>query len=67
MLRRAGEDHHHSRDDVDAYLVTALNILLARDLDPDDHDATLAAVLGLLASKQMVYEQMQPTVLGTLR
>jgi len=67
MLRRAAEDHHHSGVEVQEYLETAIEILKVSDLDPRHHDATLAAVLGLLASKQMVYEQMQPTVLGSLR
>ena len=67
MLRRAAEDHHHTEDDIGAYLLAAHGILSECGVDPETHDATLAAVLGLLASKQMVYEQMQPTVLGTLR
>lgn len=67
MLRRSAEDHHHSRDDVSRYVEVALDVLLEHELEPDDHDATLAVVVGLLASKQMVYEQMQPSVLGSLR
>jgi hypothetical protein len=67
MLRRAAEDHHHTTEDVENYLRVALYVLGTHDLDPATHDATLAAVLGLLASKQMVYEQMQPSALGILR
>lgn len=67
MLRRAGEDHHHSVDEISDYLTVAATILRENGVDPETHDATLAAVLGLLASKQMVYEQMQPSALGILR
>lgn len=57
-LRIASELHHHTPEQASGYLGQALAILHDHDLDPADHDATLAQLVAVLQSKQVQIEQV---------
>lgn len=64
MNARKTEDHHHTLDDVAGYLVAAKQLMAEAGLSVETHDATLAAVVTLLSSKQIFYEQVAPLMAG---
>jgi hypothetical protein len=66
-VRVAWEHHFHTAEQVSEYLAEAVRILEAHDLDPALMDATLAQVVGLLAAKQVQFEQLAGVLGNGLR
>lgn len=60
MITQKTEDHHHSPKQIAGYLDEARRLLLEAGFIPEEHEATFAAVVTLLASKQVFYEQIAP-------
>ena len=58
MLRKTDEAHFHTPADIAGYLDTARGLLEEAGLGTADHDATLAALVNLLAQKQVTFEQV---------
>jgi len=67
MLRRTDEAFYHSVEGVSEHLEDAIGILARYGLEPEQNDATLAAIVNLLASKQVVFDQVSANGLGLLR
>lgn len=59
-VRVAFEHNHHTPNDVSAYLEEAKRLMVENGLTPDAHDATLAQVVCLLASKHVKFEDVSP-------
>jgi hypothetical protein len=57
---RKTEDHHHTAEQVDGYLVEALMMSERHMLTEDVRAAILPTLVSLLASKQVFYEQVAP-------
>jgi hypothetical protein len=57
---RKTEDHHHTAEQVDGYLVEALMMSERHMLTEDVRAAILPTLVSLLSSKQVFYEQAAP-------
>lgn len=67
MIHKTGEARHHTDDEVRGYLETAAGIVAGLELDDDLRVPAFVQAIGLLAAKQIAYEQMQPSPLGIVR
>lgn len=65
-LRKTGEAHHHTRDEVQRYVEDALSIVEAVELDGELRPLAFAKALDLLATKQIMYEQIAGGILDGL-
>jgi hypothetical protein len=57
---RKTHDHHHTPEEVEGFMLTALDIADRHGLDAEDRAAVLPVLVQLLSSKQVFYEQAAP-------
>lgn len=60
---RRTENYHHTTEQVGDYLDRALAILAERELSEAERARVLPALVTLLSSKQLFYEQPAPVML----
>ncbi len=57
---RKTEDHHHTPEQIDGYIVEALLMCDRHMLTEDVRNVLLPTLVSLLSAKQMFYEQAAP-------
>lgn len=60
MLRKAAEGLHHTPQQVEEAVAEAVRIVEAQGMEPVDVQHLVAAIVGNLLSKQVMFEQVTP-------
>lgn len=67
VVRKTGEVHHNSEEQVLDYALAAVRVADAAELSPEDRAVLLPTIMGQIGSKQVFMEQMELGALDGVR